>query len=204
MAYDGGVFSHIGSIHWKSIGNRHTKVVGAGLGEIPSSCSCSFPCIPSSRQETSDTDSLSFALPSFFDFSRLLPLLSPLSREGRKQKSPCRHSSPALSPRLFSSSLSFSPIRYSQTVLSLEELGELVLLPSLSDGESFSFFFLERRSNSPTLIPVPFSADNPRYLHCGPKCLPRHFARGHASPFIDSPELAPSPDLPITFCGVLL
>lgn len=36
-----------------------------------------------------------------------------------------------------------------------------------------------------TLIPVPLSADNPRYLHCGPKCLPRHIAHGHASLPVD-------------------
>ncbi|KAL6856672.1 hypothetical protein J3F83DRAFT_393787 [Trichoderma novae-zelandiae] len=92
MAYDGGVFGHIGSIRWKSIGNRHTKVVGAGLGEsrkcIFMQCSCSLPCMPSSCQETSDTqgkvgtDSLSSAPSSLLDVARLLLLFS-LRSQGR-------------------------------------------------------------------------------------------------------------------------
>ncbi|KAL7930346.1 hypothetical protein V8C35DRAFT_161014 [Trichoderma chlorosporum] len=69
----------------------------------------------------------------------------------------------------------------------------------LRDGE---FFFSRVTIERSTLIPVPFSADNPPYLHCGPKCLPRHFALVVSPPPSTRLKLAPSSDLLVISGGV--
>ncbi|TFA99021.1 hypothetical protein CCMA1212_009239 [Trichoderma ghanense] len=193
MAYDGGVCGHIGSIRWQSIGNRHTKVVGAGFGREQKvhlhAVQLFFPmhAVELPSQETLDPDRLSFAL-SFCSTSLAYCPSSRFSpRKGQRAKSrrvviPLQLLPLGIRFLFFFQfrHVSDSPAGKSTSTLS-PRAGACPSQNDADDGLSLSRVVIDRS----TSIPVSFSAEHPRYLHCGPKCLPRHFARGHASWFID-------------------
>jgi hypothetical protein len=155
---------------------------------------------PSSCQESSDPDRLAIALSSLLDISRLLPLLSLLSsrffllprgvKEGQRAKVSVSSFLPGscLSGSFCSffyrvRHVSDSPARElssRNTLDTLPKAWRLVCcraMQTTSNELGLSRVMIDRSAS----IPVPLSAVHPRYLHCGPKCLPRHFARGHAA-----------------------
>ncbi|KAL7816660.1 hypothetical protein V8C26DRAFT_87573 [Trichoderma gracile] len=178
-----------------SVGNPSQPVIrrwwGRGLGEsrkcIFMQCGCSFPRMPVELPRVVGSGSpLCRAFLSARRLSLTAPPLASLPGKDNGPKSPCRHLSPALASRVLSVLLSVSTcLRFASPHIDgtpaqgLAPTSSCLWRDDADDGLRLSTY-LELMIDRSTSIRVSFAADNPRYLHCGPKCLPRHFAHGRS------------------------